>query len=79
MTDDYVQVGTWLLPEYYGPDYDHFTETHSPTIPGQCIAVYAKLKDVDPALHDALQDVKEGRSTYYSDDKQFLNSLRNQR
>lgn len=35
------QVGTWLLPEAYGPDYDHFTQTRSKTQPGICVAVFA--------------------------------------
>lgn len=43
---EYVQVGTWLLPEAYGPDYDHFTQTRMETVPGRCIAVYAKAEDL---------------------------------
>lgn len=47
MEDEFVQVGTWLLPEAYGNDYDHFTQTKCQTTPGVCIAVYAKASDLD--------------------------------
>lgn len=43
---EYVRVGTWLLPEGYGADYDHFTMTQADTQPGICIAVYAKVEDI---------------------------------
>lgn len=46
----YVQVGTWLLPEAYGPNYDHFTETRMDTVPGRCVALYAKPADVPQTL-----------------------------
>lgn len=43
---DYVQVGTWLLPESYGQDYDHFTGTRMATEPGVCVALYAIASEV---------------------------------
>jgi hypothetical protein len=47
VNDEFVQVGTWLLPEAYGHDYDHFTNTKAPTKEGICIAVYAKKSDIE--------------------------------
>lgn len=47
MKDEFIQVGTWLLPEAYGPNYDHFTNTKSKTQPGVMIAVYAKREDIE--------------------------------
>lgn len=44
---EYVQVGTWLLPEAYGSDYDHFTNTKTATKEGVCITVYAKRSDIE--------------------------------
>lgn len=41
-----VQVGTWLLPEAYGNDYDHFTMTRMESKPGVCIAVFARVEDL---------------------------------
>ena len=46
MEDEYIQVGTWLLPEAYGQDYDHFTNTRIQSKEGVCIAVYAKKEDI---------------------------------
>lgn len=57
MTDqstEYVRVGTWLLPEGYGPDYDHFTMTQVDTQPGVCIAVYAKVEDIRGTRYESL-------------------------
>jgi len=47
MSDEYIQVGTWLLPEGYGHDYDHFTNTKMHSIDGICVAVYAKKSDIE--------------------------------
>lgn len=44
---EFVQVGTWLLPEGYGPNYDHFTNTKMLTKEGICVAVYAKRTDIE--------------------------------
>lgn len=44
---EFVQVGTWLLPEAYGHDYDHFTETLMESVPGRCVAVFARRAVVD--------------------------------
>lgn len=43
---EFVRVGTWLSPDAYGNDYDHFTGTTMETRPGQCIALYAKAADL---------------------------------
>lgn len=48
MREDLEQVGTWLLPEAYGPDYDHFTETKMPTKPGHHVAVYRLSSHKEP-------------------------------
>lgn len=45
-SDEYVRVGTWLLPEGYGANYDHFTGTIMDTNPGSCMALYAKIEDL---------------------------------
>lgn len=44
--DVYVNVGTWLIPEHYGHNYDHFTETRTPTRAGMTIALYARSEDM---------------------------------
>lgn len=52
--DEFVQVGTWLLPEAYGDNYDHFTGTRMRTIPGRCFAVYAKASELRGTAHEWL-------------------------
>ena len=52
--DEYVRVGTWLLPEGYGADYDHFTGTIIDTKPGICMALYAKVEDLRGTRYEYL-------------------------
>lgn len=53
---EYVRVGTWLLPEAYGQNYDHFTMTKAKLQKEVCIPVYAKVEDLmgSPYEHLAL-------------------------
>lgn len=50
---EFVQVGTWLLPEAYGNDYDHFTMTRMKSLSRARVAVYARPEDLagTPAEH----------------------------
>lgn len=44
--EKWVRVGTWLLPQAYGVNYNHFTQTRMDNVPDRTVALYAKASDL---------------------------------